>query len=344
MGQHGATRATGAGSASRASGTRRPSWLRLGMGIAAASALGALVGVFGLLPAVLANRLLHPPRRKAARTPAALGLSYEAVTFAGRDVQLAGWYVPSHGDAAVVLLHGFGRDRTQLLSLVPALHAAGYHTLVYDMRARGTSGGDAVTFGHFETDDLAAAVEYLRERSGARHVAAIGVSLGAAVAVLAAARGAALDAVVADSAFADLRALVDEGTPVRLFAVGALAGPLWRRVGRLVLWHAERWSGLRAAAVRPVDAAGQISRPVLFIHGLSDRLFSHRHSIALHTAAGDPSELWLVPEADHVGAYDRDPAEYTRRILDFLAGALPTASAEPLAVVEPAPRLMARAA
>jgi pimeloyl-ACP methyl ester carboxylesterase len=314
------------------------------LGVAVATALGALVGVFGLLPAVLANRLLHPPRRKLRRTPAALGLSYEPVTFAGRGVKLAGWYVPSHGDAAVVLVHGFGRERTQLLSLVPALHAAGYHTLLYDMRARGTSGGDAVTFGHYEADDLAAAAAYLRARSGARRVAAIGVSLGAAVSVLAAARGADLDAVVADSAFADLRALVDEGTPVRLFAVGALAGPLWRRVGRLVLWHAERWSGLRAAAVRPVDAAGQIGRPVLFIHGMADRLFGHHHSIALHAATGHPSELWLVPEADHVGAYDRDPAEYTRRILAFLAGALPTAPAEPLVVVEPAARLLASAA
>src|SRR5689334_5383335 len=108
MGRHRGTRATELRSARRTSAFRGAGWLRLSVGIAAATALGALVGVFGLLPAVLANRLLHPPRRKPARTPAALGLSYEPVAFAGRDVRLAGWYVPSHGDAAAVLVHGFG--------------------------------------------------------------------------------------------------------------------------------------------------------------------------------------------------------------------------------------------
>jgi len=77
-----------------------------------------------------------------------------------------------------------------------------------------------------------------------------------------------------------------------------------------------------------VDAAGRLRAPVLFIHGLDDRLFSHRHSAMLHAAVGGTGELWLVPDADHVGAYDRDPAEYTRRLLAFLAAALREASAE----------------
>jgi alpha-beta hydrolase superfamily lysophospholipase len=285
----------------------------------AAGSLVGLVCLFGLLPRFLADRVLHPPRRKPALTPAAVGLDYEEVTFRGLDVELAGWYVPADGDRAVVLVHGFGEDRCELMPLAPALHGAGYHVLLYDMRARGASGGDTVTFGYFEVDDLVAAANFLRERSGACSVAALGVSLGASVALLAAARGNALDAVVADSAFADLRALIAEGTPLRLFNLGAAARPFWKGISSLIVWHAERQSGLRASAVCPLDQVAQIGlRPVLFIHGLKDSLFNYRNSVHLYHAAGEAKEIWLVPDAAHTRAYARYPDEYMQRILAFL--------------------------
>jgi fermentation-respiration switch protein FrsA (DUF1100 family) len=40
---------------------------------------------------------------------------------------------------------------------------------------------------------------------------------------------------------------------------------------------------------------------------------------ALHAAAPGPKEFWEVPGADHVDLRDAAPAEYERRILDFLA-------------------------
>jgi pimeloyl-ACP methyl ester carboxylesterase len=311
-------------------------WLRLGATAVAAIAITLVVGVFGLLPPRLADTLIHPARVAATRTPANLGLGYEDVTFAGQGVDLSGWYVPGYGDTAVVLVHGFATNRTDQLGLVPALHAAGSHVLLYDQRGVGASGGDSVTFGLYEASDLAAAADYLRARSGARAVGAVGLSLGASVALLAAGRGAPLAAVVADSAFADLEELVSEGTPVRLFVLGSFVGPLWRGMSPLILWHAERQSGLSASAVRPVAHVGKISpRPILLIHGLEDRLLSYENSVALYEAASAPKELWLVPGANHALARRRDPAAYDRRVGEFLAGALhPTADA---ATPTPAP-------
>ncbi len=298
-------------------------WLRLGATGVAAIVIALLVGLFGLLPPRLADTLIHPDRVAVTRTPANLGLGYEDVTFAGQGVELSGWYVPGYGDAAVVLVHGFASNRTDQLGLVPALHAAGFHVLLYDQRRVGASGGDAVTFGLYEAGDLAAAADYLRARSGAREVGAVGISLGASVALLAAGQGAPLGAVVADSAFADLEELVSEGTPVRLFVLGSFVGPLWRGMSPLILWHAERQSGLRAAAVRPVADVGKISpRPILLIHGLDDHLFTYENSVALYEAATAPKELWLVPGANHALARRRDPAAYDRRVVEFLAGAL----------------------
>ena len=64
---------------------------------------------------------------------------------------------------------------------------------------------------------------------------------------------------VADSAFADLGGVIQEGTPMRLFLVGQVllgnvVGTAWERLAPLVAWHAERESGLRTASVRPIEA------------------------------------------------------------------------------------------
>jgi alpha-beta hydrolase superfamily lysophospholipase len=276
--------------------------------------------LFVVLPPRMASQALHPERLSGTATPARFDLAYEDVTFEGQGVSLSGWYVPGQGEAAIVLVHGFAAERRETLEFVPWLHRAGYDLLLYDQRGAGTSGGDGVTFGYYEAGDLDAAVRYLRARSGARRMGALGRSQGAAVVLLAAGQGAPLDAVVADSGFADLERAAAESA-ARLF------GPDWGRfsavLSPLILWHAERQSGLRAAAVRPVDAIARLSpRPVLLIHGLRDQLFSYQHSETLYAAAGEPRELWLVPDAVHAGASVKQPAEYQRRLLAFFGSAL----------------------
>lgn len=288
--------------------------------LATAGWLTALVCSAALLPSVMAHRVLHPPRVVGTGTPAQFGLPYEEVAFAGAGIQLRGWYVPARGEAAIVLVHGFLSERRELLDLVPPLHEAGFDLLLYDQRGAGLSEGDGVTFGYYEARDLIAAAAYLRARSGAARLGALGVSQGAATVLLAAGADATLAAVVADSPFADLEQVAAEGA-ARLY--GPLYGLLSPLLSPLMLWHAERQSGLRAALVRPIDAVRRISpRPVLLIHGLDDRLYGSAHSEALYAAAGEPKALWLVPGAPHAGARFRQPAEYRRRLLAFFRAAL----------------------
>ncbi|SRR5579884_1618049 len=316
-------------SAERAA-TRSPrsSWLRLATVATLSLLLGSLVALLGVLPVVMASTLLHPPRVASTATPADVGLTYEDVVIPAPGADLRGWYVPGDGQAAVVLVHGVPGNRGQMLPLVPALHAAGFDVLLYDQRAQGSSGGEAVTYGYREAADLAVAADYLRARSGARRVGALGVSLGGAVVLLGAGEGARVDAVVADSAFADLEALIDEGTPMRMFLLGqallgSAVGAAWERLAPLVLWHAERESGLRAAAVRPLDVIAAISpRPLLLIHGEADRLFSYRNSVRLYERAGRPKALWLVPDGQHGTVRNQYPAEYDRRVVQFFQQAL----------------------
>ena len=60
-------------------------------------------------------------------------------------------------------------------------------------------------------------------------------------------------------------------------------------------------------------------RPVLIISGENDRLMPIDEVRALHDAADEPKELWVIPGAEHGGCQEVAGAEYDRRIREFFA-------------------------
>ena len=86
----------------------------------------------------------------------------------------------------------------------------GFSVLSYDMRNRGLSGGDTVTFGSLEGPDIISAVHYLMTRPDIDpdRIGAMGLSLGAAATILAAAGDSRIKAVLDDSAFSDAPAAI----------------------------------------------------------------------------------------------------------------------------------------
>jgi dipeptidyl aminopeptidase/acylaminoacyl peptidase len=144
---------------------------------------------------------------------------------------------------------------------------------------------------------------------GAR-IGVVGYSMGAAVALLVAAREPRIAAVVADSPFATMRGVVGyafERLRIPAQPLVSLAGS----VNRL------RY-GYRFDAVEPVDMVGSIApRPVLLIHGAGDATIPAEHSRAIFAAAGEPKELWIMPGVGHCGAYFADRPAYVARVVQF---------------------------
>src|SRR5262249_33110452 len=75
--------------------------------------------------------------------------------------------------------------------------------------------------------------------------------------------------------------------------------------------------------VEPVrDLPHFAPRPILLIHGLKDTIVSYHDAICLYEAAGQPKDLWLIPDTEHIKGYFSDSAAYTSRGLDFFDHAL----------------------
>jgi fermentation-respiration switch protein FrsA (DUF1100 family) len=237
------------------------------------------------------------------------------------NMHISGWFFPSTASQpapAILLCHGIWTGRRECLPLALRFHAAGYNVLCFDFRAHGLSDGRFTSVGHHETNDVIGAVRYLKQRPEVdpTRIGVVGFSMGAAATIQAAARCPDIAAVVADSAYASF---VDAAkysfrvvTRVPHFPMAPLAMQ-WAK------WLVH----IDANQLRPVDVIGRIGpRPILLTHGVLDEIVPVRHAYTLFKAAEEPKELWIVPDAHHVGARDINPESYFARVERFLSQAL----------------------
>jgi fermentation-respiration switch protein FrsA (DUF1100 family) len=284
-------------------------------------AAGAAIG---LVSWIGAERGIHPRAHDPEHSPEDAGLAVEPVRFTSLDgTRLSGWFVPGLRRGAVILAHGYGSRREEMLPHAAFLHQAGYSVLLFDFRHAGESEGAAVTVGAFERLDVLGAVRFLRSRAETKDqvIVALGVSMGAAAAILAAAESDEIAGVVAECAFRSIGSVIAQS--FRYF-VGIPAFPC----APITVWLAERRVGFRARNLRPDRAISRLGdRPVLLIHGLDDVIIDPSNSHALH-AAGGKTELWLVESAPHARAYQTLPEEYRQRVLTFIEAVIERGSAE----------------
>lgn len=252
--------------------------------------------------------------RRVAPQPAPAGA--QPVRFAARDGRAAidAWYLRAPAaKGAVVFVHGLGACRGDELksptfALARSLVENGLSVLMIDLRGHGSSSAARLTYGARERFDVLGAVDWLRARGHAR-IGALGASMGAATSLLAAADEPAIDAIVADSPFADFGLMIERQFR-RLSRM-----PAWILPGVLALTRL--FTGIDLQRVRPLEAAASLAgRPALVIHSAGDRFIPAADARAIAGRAG--AQLWVTDNDGHIGSYRADPQAYTTRVVTFL--------------------------
>ena len=88
----------------------------------------------------------------------------------------------------MIALHGHRGARHHCVGIGAALWRTGANVLLFDHRGRGSSEGELMSLGHFETVDALAAIGYAHSRTPGLRLGLIGYSMGAVVALMSAAR------------------------------------------------------------------------------------------------------------------------------------------------------------
>jgi uncharacterized protein len=265
----------------------------------------------GLQPARLQS-YVWPDRRSFARDT---GIDGADLHVAGETGPLPGWVFPA-GDRRrwCVLVHGRGAPRAQMLRLVPTLHAEGITALVISYRNDATECEDPsgrMHFGHREWLDLEAAVA-AAQGAGAEEIVLAGMSMGGAIIKSFLHRSALAERVIAS--VLDAPAL--NWGPILRHVARSRGLPSWLVPGIMtaVAWQTRiDWDELNHAG-----CAGELTRPVLLVHGDADPVVPVALSDGYAEAAPDLVRYLRVEGAGHVSAWNTAPEEYEQALGGFL--------------------------
>jgi uncharacterized protein len=286
-------------------------WLkRIGavVGVAAAAGVGAVWFVGSALSA--------PAMRSVGPPPPALHA--QPCTFpSASGSTIHGWISPGlPGHGVVVLAHSVRSTRLEMVPRARFLHDAGYSVLLFDAQAHGESPGDHITFGWLEARDARAAVDFVNTRFPGEAVAYLGVSQGGAAALLGNSP-LRVQALVLEAVYPSLYEAVVNRISIRLGPLGPLLAPL-------LLLQVRPRLGAPPELIAPILNIGDVRAPVLLMAGDRDRHTRLEESQRLFEAAPEPKTLWVIEGAAHQDFYRFAPAEYERRVLEFLAQTLGT--------------------
>ena len=264
--------------------------------------LMSLVVLYGGASWAVLNTVITPIRPEVMLGPQQLGVpDAEALVFESAEdrLRLHGWLVESVGDRAIILVHGlhsYAWDG-QAQDVVRAYVDAGFHVLLFDLRAQGASDGDHLGLGWLERGDVRAAVGVLLNRGFASRTIGIhGTSYGAATALLATADIQEIGAVIADSAWADVRDVIPGEIRRSIGLPTAFGNALLPGLNILARWL----YSVDMSRSAPERAIRDISpRPVLLIHGTEDSMIPFEHAQRLKAAGGPDVELWALSGRDH---------------------------------------------
>jgi uncharacterized protein len=247
-----------------------------------------------------------------------LGLPYRDVTIRGEFGPLPAWLVPGPSRTWAIVIHGHNGDRQNGLKIVPALRRLGLPALLVSYRNDPGVEPSPDGFHHLELTewrDVDAAARYAL-RHGARRLVLFGISMGGAIAgrfMADSPRADDVAALVLDAPVVDWRDTLEfNATQMNLPAAASL--PLRWAIGARVEVD---WDALDYTS-----HLEDFELPILLFHGTEDELVPKESSDELAEALPKRVTYVEAQRADHVEAWNVDPARYERRLTRFLDRAL----------------------
>ena len=258
----------------------------------------------------------HPQYDK---TPEDFGMDYDPVVVYSRKdrLKISGWFLPN-GDPerCVLLVHGRNASKQNAISgklpeLAAKLAGEGFAILMIDLRGHGESEGRRYTWGEYERRDVLGGIDFLLEKGfEPGKIAVLGISLGGAAAVGAAANEKAIGALILDSTFADLIQLVEPNW------VNESRLPMFFLGGAYVMWQI--FYGFDLKEVKPVEDIKRVPpRPILIMHSSSDELIEVAHAYQMAEAVPS-AKLVIFKGCEHAELYRDAPEKYLETVIPFL--------------------------
>lgn len=239
-------------------------------------------------------------KRPHLKTPAQFDIPFQEVRFPTKNNrQLYGWWIPSENKSktsspTLILVHGWGRNVERVLLYIQELHPKGFNLLAFDSRNHGSSDKDRFSSMLKFAEDIRSAVDFVVRKSSVASgsIGIIGLSIGGAAAIYAAAHDPRIRCVVTVGAFA---------SPADILRT---AFRKWRLpyflLGWLVFKYVEWRIGATFEQIAPVNNIQNTSAKILLIHGEQDVVVPVGQGRKLASTANPrTTRLWVQAGKGH---------------------------------------------
>jgi uncharacterized protein len=291
------------------------------------------------------HRLTHPPRTELYGSPRDFQLIlqrpmwFEEKWKNSDSTQTVGWLLSRGKPApAVILSHGYGSNRSELLTLAFELWKAGYHVLVYDLRGHGESPVKWSGLGTYEKDDLLSAIKFVRSRKNEAgealldgRVGLYGVDLGGYISLVASTEDPMIKAVAVDSVYPDVSHFMSHQLKTMIGKDSEMANRLADSHWTIQLTDLAMQLYLmrREDSAPALDSVATASgRKFLFITGKNSGALAGM-TRELHSVAKDPKQIVEVEQSRLNRLYDEASSSYDARVVAFFKEAMPLTPDKP---------------
>lgn len=229
-----------------------------------------------------------------------------------------GWFFPGlRGAPTIILCHGYGSSRGELLTLVSALQDHQYNVFVFDFAAHGGNAG-ITTFGYREADEVRAAADTVASRNDVdpARLGLWGYNLGAYSALREAENDHRIRAIVLDSVYDMPEQMVKIG--VERTGLGGF--PLMVRSAEFSFtWLNYKYREDPPLSKKLNTLAGI---PKLFIEASDDPELADI-TRQMFEKAPEPRDQVMIPHGNFAAMEDNDKRDYENRVVSFFLLRLP---------------------
>lgn len=217
----------------------------------------------------------------------------------------------------VIFCHGSSSCRVDAFQIMPYLFEHKLTVFAFDFSGSGLSGGDYVTLGYREEEDLRVVIDYLSHHEMVSSIGLWGKSMGAVASILRASKDRRVDACVLDSPFGNFQRVVEDycnQSPALQWVPQSAVDFCLARVCQAV----KERVGLDPRQMKPVKVAPQCHCPALFAVAEGDCVVQPGQVEELEAAWNGNSRFCLLP-----GGHNTDrPMEFLQEAALFMAEAL----------------------
>ena len=279
------------------------------------SAVLATVAIAGFL----VYRIVKPQRTSSEISMESFPGRPDAVEFTVPGIgPRHGWFFPGlRGAPTIVLCHGYGSSRGELLTLVSALQDHQYNAFVFDFAAHGGNAG-ITTFGYREADEVRAVVDLIAARNDVDpgQVGLWGYNLGAYAALREAEYDHRVRAIILDSVYD----LPEQMVKIGVERTGLGGFPLMARSAELSF----NWLNYKYRTNPPLSQklSALAGVPKLFIEAADDPELA-AITRQMFQSAPEPKDQAVIPHGNYVGLNDADKREYENRVVSYFLLKMP---------------------